>query len=163
KYDLAVLLDPNEKMPPSSVASIKHFARIAERLSVDIEPISRRQLSELAEYDGLFIRETTSIDNHTYRFARRAWQEGMPVIDDPLHQQGFPDGAARLQPGADAADRDAGRECRPAAGDGRAGPAARGQDPGRFVLARRPQGQLGRRAAAGRRRAVRGDRPAAGA
>jgi glutathione synthase/RimK-type ligase-like ATP-grasp enzyme len=32
----------------------------------------------------LFIRETTSIDNHTYRFARRAVQEGMPVIDDPI-------------------------------------------------------------------------------
>jgi glutathione synthase/RimK-type ligase-like ATP-grasp enzyme len=84
KYDLAVLLDPNEKMPPSSVASIKHFARIAEKLSVDVEPITRKQLAELPEYDGLFIRETTSIDNHTYRFARRAWQEGMPVIDDPI-------------------------------------------------------------------------------
>jgi glutathione synthase/RimK-type ligase-like ATP-grasp enzyme len=84
KYDLAVLYDPNEKMPPSSVASIKYFARLAERHSVDVEPITRRQLAELAEYDGLFIRETTSIDNHTYRFARRAWQEGMPVIDDPV-------------------------------------------------------------------------------
>jgi glutathione synthase/RimK-type ligase-like ATP-grasp enzyme len=84
KYDLAVLYDPNEKMPPSSPASIKHFARIAEKMSVDIEPITRRQLAELAEYDALFIRETTSIDNHTYRFARRAWQEGMPVIDDPI-------------------------------------------------------------------------------
>jgi glutathione synthase/RimK-type ligase-like ATP-grasp enzyme len=84
KYDLAVLYDPNEKMAPSSPASIKHFARIAEKLSVDVEPITKRQLAELAEYDGLFIRETTSIDNHTYRFARRAWQEGMPVIDDPM-------------------------------------------------------------------------------
>jgi glutathione synthase/RimK-type ligase-like ATP-grasp enzyme len=84
KYDLAVLYDPNEKMPPSSAESIKHFARIAERLSVDVEPVTRRQLAELAEFDGLFIRETTSIDNHTYRFARRAWQEGMPVIDDPI-------------------------------------------------------------------------------
>jgi glutathione synthase/RimK-type ligase-like ATP-grasp enzyme len=84
KYDLAVLYDPNEKMAPSSVSTIKHFARIAERMSVDIEPITKRQLAELAEYDGLFIRETTSIDNHTYRFARRAWQEGMPVIDDPV-------------------------------------------------------------------------------
>ena len=84
KYDLAVLHDPNEKLPPSSVASMKHFARIAEKMSVDVEPITRRQLDELAEYDGLFIRETTSIDNHTYRFARRAWQEGMPVIDDPM-------------------------------------------------------------------------------
>jgi glutathione synthase/RimK-type ligase-like ATP-grasp enzyme len=84
KYDLAVLYDPNEKMPPSSAMSIKYFARIAEKMSVDIEPITRRQLAELAEFDGLFIRETTSIDNHTYRFARRAWQEGMPVIDDPI-------------------------------------------------------------------------------
>jgi glutathione synthase/RimK-type ligase-like ATP-grasp enzyme len=84
KYDLAVLYDPNEKLAPSSAASIKHFVRIAERMSVDIEPITRRQLAQLAEYDGLFIRETTSIDNHTYRFARRAWQEGMPVIDDPI-------------------------------------------------------------------------------
>jgi glutathione synthase/RimK-type ligase-like ATP-grasp enzyme len=71
-------------MAPSSPASIKHFARIAEKHSVDVEPITKRQLAELAEFDGLFIRETTSIDNHTYRFARRAWQEGMPVIDDPI-------------------------------------------------------------------------------
>ena len=84
KYDLAVLYDPNEKLPPSSPATIKYMAKIAEKLSIDIEPITRRQLAELAEYDGLFIRETTSIDNHTYRFARRAWQEGMPVIDDPI-------------------------------------------------------------------------------
>jgi glutathione synthase/RimK-type ligase-like ATP-grasp enzyme len=75
KYDLAVLYDANEKMAPSSVATIKHFARIAERHSVDVEPITKRQLAELAEHDGLFIRETTSIDNHTYRFARRAWRK----------------------------------------------------------------------------------------
>jgi hypothetical protein len=74
KYDLAVLCDPNEKMPPSSYDSIKHLARVAERISVDVEPIGRRQLAQLAEYDGLFIRETTSINNHTYRFARRASQ-----------------------------------------------------------------------------------------
>ena len=60
------------------------MAKIAEKLSIDVEPIMRQQLAELAEYDGLFIRETTSINNHTYRFARRAWQDGMPVIDDPI-------------------------------------------------------------------------------
>ena len=46
--------------------------------------LTKRQLAELAEFDGLFIRATTSIDNYTYRFARRALQEGMPVIDDPV-------------------------------------------------------------------------------
>jgi glutathione synthase/RimK-type ligase-like ATP-grasp enzyme len=84
KYDLAVLYDPNEKTAPSSPDSLKHFARIAEKMSVDVELITKRQFGALAEFDGLFIRETTSIDNHTYRFARRAWQEGMPVIDDPI-------------------------------------------------------------------------------
>jgi len=72
--------DPKARSPNT----IKYMARVAEKLSIDVEPITRRQLAELAEYDGLFIRETTSIDNHTYRFARRAWQEGMPVIDDPI-------------------------------------------------------------------------------
>ena len=63
---------------------MKHWARIAEKLGVEVEPITRRDLARLAEFDALFIRETTSIDNHTYRFARRAVQEGMPVIDDPI-------------------------------------------------------------------------------
>jgi glutathione synthase/RimK-type ligase-like ATP-grasp enzyme len=84
KYGLAVLYDPKEALPPSSQNTIRHLARIAERLSVDVEPITKRQLHQLAEFDALFIRETTSIDNHTYRFARRAVHEGMPVIDDPV-------------------------------------------------------------------------------
>lgn len=84
KYSLAVLYDPAEAMAPSSVASLRHFARIAEKHDIEVEPITKRQFHQLAEYDALFIRETTSIDNHTYRFARRAMQEGMPVIDDPV-------------------------------------------------------------------------------
>ncbi len=84
RYSFATLHDPKEKMPPSSFATLKHWARVAEKLGVEVEPITRRDLARLAEFDALFIRETTSIDNHTYRFARRAVQEGMPVIDDPF-------------------------------------------------------------------------------
>ncbi|WP_370197141.1 RimK family protein [Aurantimonas sp.] len=84
KYAFATLYDPNETLPPSSVDTLKHWARTAARLGVDVEPITRRDLPRLANFDALFIRETTSISNHTYRFARRAMQEGMPVIDDPI-------------------------------------------------------------------------------
>ena len=84
KYSLAVLHDPQEELPPSSVETLRYFQRFAERQSVEVELLTRRQLSELAEFDGLFIRATTSIDNYTYRFAQRARQEGMPVIDDPV-------------------------------------------------------------------------------
>jgi RimK family alpha-L-glutamate ligase len=83
KYSLAVLIDPTEKDSPSDQQSLKHFARLAEKVSIDVEPIHKGDLDRLAEYDALWIRATTSIDNFTYRFARRAQQEGMPVIDDP--------------------------------------------------------------------------------
>ncbi|VVT30698.1 RimK family protein [Rhizobium sp. EC-SD404] len=84
RYTFATLVDANEALPPSSISSLKHWARIAARMGVEVEPIGKRDLSRLANYDALFIRETTSISNHTYRFARRAQQEGMPVIDDPV-------------------------------------------------------------------------------
>ncbi len=67
-----------------TLETLKYLGKVGERLSVDVEPITKKDLSDLAEFDALFIRETTSIDNHTYRFARRAAQEGMPVIDDPI-------------------------------------------------------------------------------
>jgi glutathione synthase/RimK-type ligase-like ATP-grasp enzyme len=84
KYSLAVLHDPQETMPPSSQETLRYFQKFAERQSIDVQLLTKRQLAELAEFDALFIRATTSIDNYTYRFARRALQEGMPVIDDPV-------------------------------------------------------------------------------
>lgn len=84
RYTFATLVDPQEELPPSEISSLRHWAKIAEKMGVEVEPITRKDLAKLANYDALFIRETTSISNHTYRFARRAQQEGMPVIDDPL-------------------------------------------------------------------------------
>ena len=46
------------------------------------EAITRKDFSSLLEYDALFIRETTAINNHTYRFALKAEQEDIPCIDD---------------------------------------------------------------------------------
>ncbi|MEP4423585.1 MAG: RimK family alpha-L-glutamate ligase, partial [Nitratireductor sp.] len=84
RYAFATLIDPNEELPPSQVSSLRHWARVAARMGVEVEPVTKKDLARLANYDALFIRETTAISNHTYRFARRAQQEGMPVIDDPL-------------------------------------------------------------------------------
>ncbi|MQT14459.1 RimK family protein [Segnochrobactrum spirostomi] len=84
RYSMAVLYDPNAVLPPSAPPTLKHMAKVAARLGVAVEPIEKSDLDRLTEFDALFIRETTAIDNHTYRFARRATQEGMPVIDDPV-------------------------------------------------------------------------------
>ena len=82
RWSLAVLVDPKEEKPPSDASSLKRLASVASREGVEVEPIGPNDLASLAEYDALFIRATTAIDNFTYRFARRAEQEGMPVIDD---------------------------------------------------------------------------------
>src|SRR5690606_32276010 len=73
-----------EELPPSMIGSLKHWSKVAGKMGVEVEPITRKDLAKLANYDALFIRETTSISNHTYRSARRAPPEGMPVIGDPL-------------------------------------------------------------------------------
>jgi len=84
RYDLAMLQDPAEAMPPSNKKALKHFIDAGKELGIDVDPIGRNDFGRLAEYDALFIRETTSLDNHTYRFAHRAEREDMVVIDDPV-------------------------------------------------------------------------------
>jgi glutathione synthase/RimK-type ligase-like ATP-grasp enzyme len=83
RFWLAVLFDASDPMPPSDLATLKRFARIAEGMGLGVDLIGKKDLARLAAYDALWIRETTNIAHHTYRFAQRAEQEGMPVIDDP--------------------------------------------------------------------------------
>src|SRR6187551_44434 len=56
KYDLAILVDPTDTNPP---------------------------FDELIQYDALLIRETTYVNHHTFRFAKKAQSLGLAVIDDP--------------------------------------------------------------------------------
>ncbi|MGH8214500.1 MAG: RimK family protein [Rhodanobacteraceae bacterium] len=83
RYDLAMLVDPKETMPPSNARALKHFVAAGRELGIDVDTITKQDYPRLAEYDGLFIRETTAPDNHTYRFAHKAEREGLVVIDDP--------------------------------------------------------------------------------
>ncbi len=84
RYEIAMLHDPDEALPPSNKRALRHFIEAGKALGIEVDPITRADYSRLPEYDGLFIRETTSLDNHTYRFAHRAEYEGMVVIDDPV-------------------------------------------------------------------------------
>ncbi len=83
RFDLAILTDPKEQRPPSDPRALKRFARAAEGMGMGVEFITRDDSGRLSEFDGLFIRETTSVDHHTYRMARKAAAEGLVVIDDP--------------------------------------------------------------------------------
>ena len=83
RFDLAILVNPNEEIPPSDAKALKNFEKAANKLGIATELITKKDYIRLPEYDGLFIRETTGVDHHTYKFAKKAESEDMVVIDDP--------------------------------------------------------------------------------
>jgi glutathione synthase/RimK-type ligase-like ATP-grasp enzyme len=83
RYDLAILADPKEAEPPSDEKALQKFVRAAESVGLNAEFLEKEDFGRLAEFDALFIRETTSVNHHTYRFARKAAAEGLVVVDDP--------------------------------------------------------------------------------
>ncbi len=83
RYDLAILYNPNEEMPPSNRKALANFIRAARDEGMEAELITADDFNRIPEFDALFIRETTAVNDYTYRFARKAQREGLVVIDDP--------------------------------------------------------------------------------
>jgi glutathione synthase/RimK-type ligase-like ATP-grasp enzyme len=79
---IALLHNPNERMPPSNTQALAAFIAAGRSLGAAVEPITYDDAARLADYDALFMRETTDIDDHTYRLARMAEALGIPVIDN---------------------------------------------------------------------------------
>lgn len=82
RWDMAILVNPAEEQPPSDKDAIKLFIKAAAKVGIHAETITAEQGAQISQYDALFIRETTAIDHHTYRLARKAEREGLVVIDD---------------------------------------------------------------------------------
>jgi glutathione synthase/RimK-type ligase-like ATP-grasp enzyme len=84
RYDLAILVDPDDPLPPSNKGALNLFLTQAKKLNINAELITAQDIYKLMEYDALFIRQTTSLNNITYRMSYLAQQADMVVIDDPL-------------------------------------------------------------------------------
>lgn len=82
-YDLAILVNPVDKAAPSNRRAIVKFRQAAEELGFRVDIIGPDGIDRLSEYDALLIRENTHVNNHTYRMARKAEQEGLAVMDSP--------------------------------------------------------------------------------
>ena len=83
RFDLAILVNPAEPNPPSDEKAIVRFEQAGEAVGFNVERIGPDEIGRLAEFDALFIRETTAVNHHSFRIARRAAAEGLVVIDDP--------------------------------------------------------------------------------
>lgn len=83
KYDVAILVNPEEALPPSNKGALKAFEKAGKDIGLNVDFITWRDASRVGEYDALFIRETTSVDHHTYAIAQSAENQGLLVIDSP--------------------------------------------------------------------------------
>ncbi len=83
KYDLAILVNPEEQNPPSDGRALKRFYRAAIESGFNTEFITKDDFDQIIQYDALFIRETTNVNHHTFRFSKKAKSLGLVVIDDP--------------------------------------------------------------------------------
>jgi len=83
QYDLAILIDPEEQYPPSDRIALSKFKLAAERIGFFTEFITKDDYHRISEFDALFIRTTTNVNDYTYQFSRYAYAEGLVVIDDP--------------------------------------------------------------------------------
>jgi glutathione synthase/RimK-type ligase-like ATP-grasp enzyme len=83
KYDLAILVNPDDQNPPSDDKAIQKFIKAGDQAGFNVELITKNDFGELIQYDALFIRETTFVNHHTFRFAKKAESLGLAVIDDP--------------------------------------------------------------------------------
>lgn len=83
RWDMAILVDPTDKVPPSDKDAISRFIKAAAKHGIHAEVLSIDQITNIASFDALFIRETTAIDHHTYRLACKAEDNDLVVMDDP--------------------------------------------------------------------------------
>ncbi|MDP5053321.1 MAG: RimK family protein [Congregibacter sp.] len=83
RWEMAILVNPDEKLPPSDKQAISRFIKAATSLGIHAETVTAAALENISNYDALFIREGTAIDHHTYRLSRRAEKAGLVVMDDP--------------------------------------------------------------------------------
>ncbi|UII22856.1 RimK family protein [Fulvivirga ligni] len=82
KYDLAILMSPEDATPPSNAKALQKFIAAADKLGFNTECITKNDFGKLVQFDALFIRETTNVNHYTYRFAKKAEAEGLVVMDD---------------------------------------------------------------------------------
>ena len=90
-FRLGVLLTKGEPFAASSLRSVEDLAGSAALHGLQVCRLGATQLDELDGLDGLLIRDLAIPVNHTYHFARRAAELGIPVLDDPVSIVGCSD------------------------------------------------------------------------
>ena len=62
--------------------AIAKFIKAAAKHGIYAQALTFDEITSIAQFDALFIRQTTAIDHPTYRLASKAQSLGLVVIDD---------------------------------------------------------------------------------
>jgi glutathione synthase/RimK-type ligase-like ATP-grasp enzyme len=82
-YHLALLVEPREKTPPSNQKAIEQFLASGKACGLHVDLVTKKDIKNINQYDGLLIRATTSVNHYTYQLSRCAERNHLIVIDDP--------------------------------------------------------------------------------
>ncbi|OZG73527.1 glutaminyl transferase [Hahella sp. CCB-MM4] len=82
RYDMGILVNPAEEFPPSDSQALKKMVKVGKQMGIAVDMLEPKDYQRVPEYDMLFIRETTAIDHHTFKFSKKAEAEGLIVMDD---------------------------------------------------------------------------------
>ena len=80
RYSLAVLVDPQEKFPPSNKGALHKLAEVAKKMNIHVEMITEDDAIRLLEFDALFIHTTTSLNHYTFHLSQLAAQTEWPLL-----------------------------------------------------------------------------------
>jgi glutathione synthase/RimK-type ligase-like ATP-grasp enzyme len=80
---IAILYDRKATLSPSNPRAIEKFIEAAKKHGYDAEIVRHYDFYRLYEFDILFIRETTALNNDVHNMAKLANRLGLVVIDDP--------------------------------------------------------------------------------
>jgi glutathione synthase/RimK-type ligase-like ATP-grasp enzyme len=84
RFDMAIFHNPQEgALAPSDEKALQKMIKAAATVGINAELLTIEDAGRLLEFDALFLRETTAVNHHTYRLARKAEREGLVVMDDP--------------------------------------------------------------------------------
>jgi len=71
-YDMAMVVDPTETHPPSDPEALHRFTEAAKDTGFFVETIQTADIGRINEFDAVFIRQTTAVDQPIYRLSRMA-------------------------------------------------------------------------------------------
>jgi glutathione synthase/RimK-type ligase-like ATP-grasp enzyme len=68
---------------PTEQAALQNFKKAAEKQGQEFHFLFREDISDIPNFDAVFIRATTDPLNTAYVVSKTAWELGLKVIDDP--------------------------------------------------------------------------------